>query len=74
MQQVPVCVSILFTRFAKGNSMAMKFINEAAFDSMYGPNNYPLPQNVLSGARYDLHIFIDNQTILTSLGTTFLWL
>lgn len=29
-----VCVSILFTRFAKGNSMAMKFINEAAFDSM----------------------------------------
>lgn len=52
----------------------MKFINEAAFDSMYGPNNYPLPQNVLSGARYDLHIFINNQTILTSLDTTFLWL
>lgn len=72
MQQV--CVSISFTRFAKGNSMAMKFINEAAFDSMYGPNNYPLPQNVLSGARYDLHIFINNQTILTSLDTTFLWL
>lgn len=72
MQQV--CVSILFTRFATWNSMALKFINEAAFDSMYGPNNYPLPQNVLSGARYDLHIFINNQTILTSLDTTFLWL
>lgn len=34
MQQV--CVSILFTRFAKGNSMALKFLNEAALTQCRG--------------------------------------
>lgn len=37
--------------------MAIKFINEAAFDSMLWPNNDTLPQNILSGARYTIHIF-----------------
>lgn len=37
-------------------SMAIKFINETAFDSMQWPNNEPLPQNILSGARYTIHI------------------